>query len=180
VFIAWCADLSKLERACQLRGLPHSTEMLESFLVSAVDVALVMQNAALAAESLGLGMCYIGGIRNNPAEVITLLKLPKFMLPISGMTLGWPDAEPALRPRLPLAAVLHWEAYDRAGEDAALRAYDKTMAATGAYDNRQIAAPGAPDQLEDYGWLEHAARRVTAPLRAGLRRVVEQQGFALK
>lgn len=180
VFIAWCADLSKLDRACQLRGLPHSHEYLESFLVSAVDAALAMQNAALAAESLGLGMCYIGGIRNRPAEVIDLLKLPRLMMPISGMTLGVPDADPASRPRLPIGAVLHWEGYDRASEDEHLRAYDAAMAATGAYDNRQIPVPGKPDQLEDYGWLEHAARRVTQPLRTGLSAVARGQGFELR
>ena len=70
VFCAWCADLSKLERATQLRHLPHSHEYVESFLVAAIDVALAAQNAVLAAESLGLGTCYIGGIRNNPREMI--------------------------------------------------------------------------------------------------------------
>jgi FMN reductase (NADPH) len=180
VFIAWCADLSKLDRACQLRALPHSHDYLESFLVAAVDAALAMQNAALAAESLGLGMCYIGGIRNRPAEVIELLKLPRLMMPISGMTLGVPDADPPARPRLPSGAILHWEAYDRAHEDAHLRAYDAAMAATGAYDKRQIPVPGKPDELEDYGWLEHAARRVTQPLRKTLSAVVNAQGFDLK
>ena len=160
VFIAWCADLSKLDRACQLRGLPHSTEYLESFLVAAVDVALVMQNAAVAAESLGLGMCYIGGIRNNPRDVIQLLGLPRFMMPISGMTLGYPDAEPILRPRLPLRSVLHWEAYSRAGEDEALSEYDRTMAATGIYDGRPHRA----------GWPTHRDREDRAQPHGSARR----------
>jgi FMN reductase (NADPH) len=179
VFIAWCADLSKLDRACQLRQLPHSHEYLESFLVAAIDAALAMQNAAVAAESLGLGMCYIGGIRNNLRDVIALLGLPKLMLPISGMTLGVPDAEPAVRPRLPLPSILHWDTYDAAPVDDALRAYDKAMAATGAYDGRQIPMPGKPGELEDYGWLEHAARRVTEPLRTELSAILREQGFAL-
>lgn len=180
VFIAWCADLSKIERACQLRGLPHVHDYVENFLVAAVDAALVMQNAAIATESLGLGMCYIGAIRNRPRDVIKLLKLPKLMFPISGMTLGHPDAEPVLRPRLPLPAVLHWECYSRDHEDEALRAYDRAMAATGIYDNRQIPVPGRPGEMEDYGWLEHAARRVTDPIRVELREVLREQGFALQ
>lgn len=180
VFVAWCADLSKIDRACQLRGLPHVHEYVENFLVAAVDVALVMQNAAVAAESLGLGMCYIGALRNKPREVIKLLKLPRLMFPICGMTLGYPDAEPMLRPRLPLPAVLHWESYSREHEDAALREYDRTMAATGIYDNRQIPVPGKPGEVEDYGWLEHAARRVTDPLRVELREILREQGFDLR
>jgi FMN reductase (NADPH) len=177
VFLAWCADLSKLDRACELRGLPHSHETMESFLVSAVDVALVMQNAAVAAEAMGLGMCYIGGLRNNPRDVIRLLHLPRLTFPICGMTLGWPASEPMLRPRLPLGAVLHWETHDRADEDALLHEYDRTMAATGIYDQRQVPVPGRPGEVEDYGWLEHSARRVTRPSRAGLEAVLREQGF---
>jgi FMN reductase (NADPH) len=180
VFFAWCADLSKLDRACALRGLPHAHENTESFLMSAVDVALVMQNAAVAAESLGLGICYIGGLRNNPRDVIRLLNLPHLVFPICGMTLGWPAAEPLLRPRLPLDAVLHWETHDRSDEDALLHEYDRAMAATGIYDQRQVAVPGRPDEAENYGWLEHSARRVSRPARADLEQVLHEQGFLRK
>jgi FMN reductase (NADPH) len=179
-FIAWCADLSKLDRACQLRGLPHVHEHVENFLIAAVDVALVMQNAAVAAESLGLGMCYIGAIRNNPREVIRLLNLPKLMFPISGMTLGFPAREPQPRPRLPRQAVLHWERYSDAQQDEALLAYDKTMAGTGIYDNRQVPVPGRAGEMEAYGWLEHSARRVSQPTRPHLSDVLREQGFGLE
>ncbi|SVD79285.1 uncharacterized protein METZ01_LOCUS432139, partial [marine metagenome] len=63
VFIAWCADLSRLERVCDDRGYEIESSYVENLLVSAVDAAVAMQNAAIAAESIGLGMCYIGGIR---------------------------------------------------------------------------------------------------------------------
>ncbi len=179
-FIAWCADLSKLDRACELRSLPHVSEYVENFLVSAVDVSLVMQNAALAAQSLGLGICYIGAIRNNPREVIRLLDMPRFMFPIAGMTLGFPARMGKQRPRLPLNAVLHWEKYSRVGEDEALREYDEAMIATGIYEGRQVPVPGKPDQTEDYGWTEHSARRVSQPLRTYLREVLHEQGFELK
>lgn len=180
VFLAWCADLSKLDRACVLRGHPHVGEYTENFLMAAVDVALVMQNAALAAESLGLGICYIGGLRNNTRDVIQLLDLPHYMFPISGMTLGVPNDEPVIRPRLPLPAVLHWESYSSEGIDEALREYDATMAATGIYDNRQVAVPGQPGHMEAYGWTEHSARRVSRPARTDLREVLHEQGFELK
>ena len=172
--------LSKLDRACQLRGLTHVTDYVENFLVSAVDVSLVMQNAALAAESLALGTCYIGAIRNNPREVIKLLHLPRLTFPIAGMTLGHPARGGAIRPRLPLRAVLHWEAYDRAGEDEALAEYDRAMIATGIYDGRQVASPDRPEQMEDYGWLEHSARRVAQAHRVELREILREQGFELR
>lgn len=180
VFLAWCADLSKLDRAAQLRQLPHSHEHVENFLTSAIDVALAAQNAALAAESAGLGTCYIGSLRNNPREIIRLLGLPPLLFPLFGLTVGWPDVEPVIRPRLPQQAVLHWETYSRDHEDAALLDYDQVMAETGAYNNRQVPVPGKPDEMEDYGWLEHSARRVTQPLRVELSQILREQGFELK
>ena len=180
VFLAWCADLSRLERVCELRGYQQVAGYIENWLVAAVDAAIAMQTAALAAESMGLGMCYIGAIRNQPEEVIELLDLPRLVFPISGMTLGWPAIEPSLRPRLPLGAVLHWEAYDVSGEPAALEAYDRAMIETGIYRGRQVQTPGQDGEVEDYGWLEHSARRASTAARTELRKVLEQQGFELK
>ncbi len=180
VFLAWCADLSRLNRACELRGYEQVTRYAENFLVAAVDVSLVMQNATLAAESLGLGTCYIGAIRNNPREVIALLQLPKLVFPIAGMTVGFPDAAPKHHPRLPLRAVLHWERYDRTFEDEDLRTYDRIMAETGIYEGRQVAFPGKPTDMPDYGWMEHSARRAAQPVRTGLRQVLREQGFDLE
>jgi FMN reductase (NADPH) len=180
VFLAWCADLGRLDRACQRRGYRQSAEYVESFLVAAVDAAIAMQNAAMAAESLGLGMCYIGAVRNHPEKVIDLLNLPRLVFPISGMTLGWPAVEPFVRPRLPLHAVLHWEAYDQEGEEDALAMYDKAMIETGIYRGRQVPVLGREGQVEDYGWQEHSARRVSTPMRTALHQVLSRQGFELK
>lgn len=177
VFITWCADFSRLHRVCQQQGYPLEAGYLENFLVAAVDCALAMQNAGLAAESLGLGFCYIGAIRNNPQEIIDLLALPRFVFPISGMTLGWPVEPPGIRPRLPLEAVLHWERYDE-DDLAELQAYDRKMIETGIYSGRQVS--GTPTPQEQYGWMEHSARRVSKPSRPDLRKVVEQAGFSLK
>jgi FMN reductase (NADPH) len=180
VFLAWCADLSRLDRICALRGYEHESSYVESFLVAAVDAALAMQNAALAAESLGLGMCYIGAIRNNPDQVIDLLELPRLVFPISGMTLGWPAAEPFIRPRLPLTAILHWEGYGTDGEEQDMVDYDTAMIETGIYKGRQVPVPGQEGEMEDYGWLEHTARRASKAVRTELRQTLEEQGFPLK
>ncbi len=179
VFLAWCADLSRLDRICQMRGYQQVADHVESFLIAAVDAAIAMQNAALAAESLGLGMCYIGGIRNQPQAVLELLALPRLVFPISGMTLGWPAAEPFIRPRLPLNAVLHWEQYDLEGEVEALANYDQAMIETGIYRGRQVPVPGRDGEMEDYGWLEHSARRASRTVRTDLRQILSRQGFEL-
>jgi len=179
VFLAWCADRYRLERLNQMRGYQHNAETLENFHVAAIDAAIAAQNAALAAESLGLGICYIGGIRNNSASVIELLGLPKHVFPVTGMTLGYPEKAPMIRPRLPQEAILHWEKYDPE-QDAALQAYDRTMVQTGIYKGRQVDVPGKVGEMEDYGWLEHTARRTSQPTRTELLNAVKAQGFGMK
>ena len=180
VFLAFCADRARLERVCQLRGYTQVTGYVENFLVAAVDAAILAQNTALAAESLGLGICYIGSIRNNLPEVIDLLELPRLVIPITGMTVGWPEKSPRLTPRLPLRAVLHWEKYDTTDEDGALREYNRAMIETGIYQGRQVPVPGKEGETEEYSWMEQSAQRVSQPARTGLRAVLEKQGFGLE
>jgi FMN reductase (NADPH) len=178
--LVWCADLRRLDRACELRGYTQVTDYVENFLLCAVDVGIAAQNGALAAESLGLGMCYLGSIRNNCQAVIELLNLPRLVFAIVGMSVGWAAAQPDVRPRLPASAILHWEAYDPKPQDAALSEYDRTMITTGIYQGRQVPVPGKTGEMQDYGWLEHSARRVAQPLRTDLRLVLKGQGFALE
>jgi FMN reductase (NADPH) len=163
-----------------LRGYTQVTDYVENFLMCAVDVGIAAQSAALAAESLGLGICYLGSIRNDTQKVIDLLTLPRLVFPVVGMTLGWPVAPPVVRPRLPTSAILYRETYDPAHRDAALAEYDQTMIATGIYEGRQVPVPGKPGQVESYGWLEHSARRAAQPARTELRDVLKRQGFALE
>jgi hypothetical protein len=96
------------------------------------------------------------------------------------MALGWPAAEPFIRPRLPLRAILNWERYDTGDEESALDEYDQAMIATGIYHGRQVPVPGAEEEMEDYGWQEHSARRVSRPVREHLRGILQAQGFELK
>jgi len=179
VLLVWCADLNRLDRACELRGYRQVAEYVENFLVAAVDVAISAQTAALAAESLGLGVCFIGSIRNRTQDMIDLLELPRLVFPVAGMTVGWPAKPAAIRPRLSTNTVLHWDRYNR-DQDQALRDYDRAMIETGIYEGRQVPVPGKPGEVEDYGWMEHSARRVSQPARMDLHEVLARQGFDLK
>ena len=180
VFLVWCADLSRLDRVCDLRGYTQVTRYVENFLVAAIDAAIAAQTAALAAESLGLGICYVGAIRDDPEGIARLLRLPRLVFPIAGMTMGWPAVEPSSKPRLPLSSILRWEVYDRLAEDTDLLAYDRTMITSGIYKDRQVPLPGKREPLEDHGWMEHSARRVSQPTRTGLRKFLQAQGFELE
>ena len=178
VFLTWCADLSRLERICHRQGSEQRAGYVENYTLAVVDTAIAAQNAALAAESLGLGTCYIGAIRNSPREVIEMLDLPPLVFPLVGMTMGWPLKPPTVRPRLPLDAILHWDRYNPAEESVRLADYDREMTATGIYAGRQVG-PDDPVPQADYGWQEHSARRVSQVLRPHLREVLLEQGFTL-
>ncbi len=74
--------------------------------------------------------------------------------------------------------MLHRERYTPSDEQA-LSAYDQAMQATGIYCGRQVPVPGKTGEMENYGWLEHSARRVSLAERTGLRQALEKQGFGL-
>jgi nitroreductase len=128
-FHVWCADLHRSAVACELAGGEFSAGMTEHFMIATVDCALAAQNAVVAAESLGLGICYIGGIRNDPQQVADLLELPDDVYPLFGMCLGWPNQDPDLKPRLPLSVTLKEETYDESNDRARIEAYDEHMRA---------------------------------------------------
>ena len=85
------------------------------------------QNLALA-ESLGYGICYIGGIRNNPKEVSDILHLPDKVYPVFGMTVGVPNEEHGVKPHTS-SRILHENGYDEKKYDELLSEYDETMSA---------------------------------------------------
>lgn len=111
----FCADLSRHELIGKMEGkdVLTSIESTEKFMVALIDAALAAQNAAIAAESMGLGICYIGGIRNNLEAVKELLKTPERVIPLFGMTVGYPERINDQKPRLPLEHVYHEEEYQQ-------------------------------------------------------------------
>ncbi|MBE9525306.1 MAG: NADPH-dependent oxidoreductase [Chloroflexi bacterium] len=177
IFLAWCTDLNRLDRICKLQGFEQETGYIENFLLATVDAAIASQNSALAAESLGLGICYIGGLRTHPRQVMDLLQTPHLVFPLVGMTLGWPLYPPRIRPRLPLNAVLHWENYSQ-DDQVNLYEYDQKMMASGIYKGREVS--GVQENQKKYGWMEHSARRVSQAYRIELREVLEEIGYLLK
>lgn len=125
-FFVCCADLKRLEKACEKHGTEIKYDGVEDFIVATVDASLFAQNLALAAESLGYGICYIGGIRNNPEEISDILHLPDKVYPVFGMTVGVPDEKHVVKPRLPVEAILHENAYVENKYDELLEEYDRT------------------------------------------------------
>jgi nitroreductase len=132
LMLVWCADLSRTKQMGERHNYPtDATGFLESFIVAVVDAALAAQNATIAAESFGLGMVYIGALRNNPEEVARILKLPPNVVAVFGMCVGMPDPTRPynVKPRLPQRVVLHHEHYDTSLPQEALDSYDAALSA---------------------------------------------------
>lgn len=142
-------------------------ETTEAFIVATVDAALAAQNAAVAAESMGLGICYLGGLRNHIEAVSELLGLPSLVYPVFGMTIGRPAEAPAPKPRLPRPVVYHEERYD-VSRDAGLRAYDETVR---AYYRERTGG------RREHGYRELVARTLAEPRRAHMASYLKARGF---
>jgi len=101
-------------------------DFTELTLIGAVDSGIMTQNCLLAAESMGLGGVYIGGLRNNAQKVDKLLGLPKNTAILFGMCLGHPAQKPEVKPRLPMHVVVHENQYQDLNLDD-IQTYDQTM-----------------------------------------------------
>lgn len=130
LLLIWLADLNRPRKIAADRGSSaEGLDYVESFLLGVIDAALAAQNAVTALESLGLGTCYIGAIRNDPEVVARELELPEGVFPVFGLTVGYPDpAVPAgVKPRLPQTSVLYRERYDATPRPGDLEDYNATL-----------------------------------------------------
>ena len=127
VFLVFCADMQRHKAACERENAEMKSGFTEQFITATVDCALFAQNVAVAAESLGLGIVYIGGIRNKMDEVTSLLKLPELVYPVFGMCIGHPDQDPEVKPRLPLPIVLKKDYYDDTQDSELMADYDSSV-----------------------------------------------------
>lgn len=112
--LIFCADFYRHHFIGELEGVDvvPTIETTEKFMVALIDAALAAQNAALAAESMGLGICYIGGLRNNLPEVCAILEIPERVIPLFGLVIGYPAKINEQKPRLPLEHVYHENTYE--------------------------------------------------------------------
>ena len=111
VMLTVCADMNRFNRWCEFRNADAGYDNLLWVVNSIIDASLFAQNICIAAESQGLGICYLGTALYNAAEIIDVLNLPGGVIPVTTITMGYPSDEPALTDRLPVEAVVHYETY---------------------------------------------------------------------
>jgi nitroreductase len=111
LILTFCADFNRFNTWCRMRKAVPGYNNFLSFFTAAIDALLAAQNCALAAESKGLGICYLGTTTYNADKIIEILELPEAVVPVTTLVVGYPAESPGLTDRLPVEAVIHQEKY---------------------------------------------------------------------
>lgn len=120
VVLVFCADCLRWYDAYRAAGLSPRRPGPGDLMLAVTDAAIAAQNAVVAAQSLGLGSCYIGDIMERYEEQRRLLQLPPWVFPACMMVLGWPTVQQQERKkpaRFDQSFVVHENGYRRLGED---------------------------------------------------------------
>jgi FMN reductase [NAD(P)H] len=177
VFLVFLANGRRMPQLSRLRGKPFPNDHLDLFFNATVDAGIVLATFLRAAEAAGLGCCPISVIRDHARAIAELLQLPEKVVPVAGMTVGWPAEPGALSPRLSLATTVHEERFEEGDLAAQIEAYDRRRAATRPYrKQRDVERFG---EASFYGWSEDKARQYAVPQRADFGAFVRAQGFHL-
>lgn len=129
VFLVFVMDFYRTYLAAEKNNVEQVVhEYIEGTEVGSVDVGIALGAATIAAESLGLGVVPIGGIRRNPEEVIKLLELPKYTFPLVGLVVGHPANNSHKKPRVPFDSFRHFDKYNKELVESSIEPYDDEMA----------------------------------------------------
>lgn len=128
VFLIFCADFYRTWLACKKEEhFDETMKRLDNIILGANEVGIAVGTATAAAESMGLGTVVIGDIRLHALEAVKELNLPKYVVPMLGLCVGYPAEKPGIKPRLPKEAVCFEEWYERKLEPL-LKQYDEVYA----------------------------------------------------
>jgi nitroreductase len=177
VFLVVCGDGQRLPRIAALREKPFPNDHLDAFFNATVDGAIVLATFIAAAEAVGLGCCPISVVRNHCEVLRDVLALPRRVVPIAGLCVGWPATPGRLSPRLAIDARVHVDRYEDGKLEAQLDEYDRRRAAAEPGGRQRDAARWG--EVPFYGWSEDKARQYAEPQRTDFGAFVRAQGFNL-
>ena len=147
-FFAFLADHHRLRHAAaKVKEAAEGLGYTEFLLMATIDAALASERMVCAAESLGLGVCYIGALRNDPKGVRELLELPDGVFGLFGLSLGYPASDAEIKPRLAQEAVWFRERYNPEPN-------------TDEYDARMAAFYEGQNMRGNRTWSARSGRRV--------------------
>lgn len=174
VVLTFCADFNRFNKWCRLNGAEPGYDNFLSFMTAAIDALLVAQNVCVAAESKGMGICYLGTTTYMAEKLIEVLKLPVGVVPLTTVTLGWPEENPEQIDRLPLDALVHKEVY-KEGSEADIRSWYK--AKEERPDNQAFVKENSKTSLAQVFTDVRYKKADNEHFSAQLLKVLKKQGF---
>lgn len=174
VVLTICADFNRASEWCRQRKADPGYDNMLSFINAATDALLYTQTFCNLAEEEGLGLCFLGTTVYMPQQIIDTLHLPRLVMPVATLTVGWPDEQPPLTDRLPLAAIVHEDTY----HDYTPADIDSHYAAKEALEeNKEFVRINNKETLAQIFTDIRYTRKDNETMSAGLMEALRKQGF---
>ena len=174
VVLTICADFRRATDWCLQRKADPGYDNFLSFINAATDALLYTQTFCNLAEEAGLGLCFLGTTVYMPEMIIDALQLPELVMPVATLTIGWPDEEPALTDRLPLASFVHEETYKPYTAEAIDEYYGHKEALE---ENREFVRINNKETLAQIFTDIRYTRKDNIAMSEGLIKALRRQGF---
>ena len=168
LLFTFCVDLHRMETVMKKRGWRMITNDLLMLIFGMQDASLAGENMVMAAESVGMGSVYLGGVPFWVKKIRKKYKLPKRVFPFVQLAMGYPAENPPPRPRYPLEFTLFEDEYPKFTDDIverAMKVMDEGYMGQDYYKKAKLIIPiEAKDRKETYdfdtyGWTEHISRK---------------------
>lgn len=177
LILTFCADFHRFDRYCECRGVATDAyNNLQAYQWAVTDAIIAAQNACVAAEALGLGLCWLGTITYNTPQFVEAFGLPQHVVPVACIPMGYPAQNPGLTPKLPIEALVHNEVYSDYSDADINRHYASLE-----------AVPNNVKMLKDYNfeslaqdYVERRYKKSDNEAFSGiLHQLLDKQGFEL-
>ena len=174
VVLTICADFHRTTRWCEERQANPGYDNFLSFQNAAIDALLYTQTLCNLMDEEGLGYCYLGTTVYQPQQIIDILRLPRLVMPVATLTVGWPAEEPPLTDRLPVESFVHSETYrDYTPQDIDTYYYNKEN----LEENRHFCEINHKETLAQIFTDIRYTKRDNEAMSAGLIEALKHQGF---
>lgn len=174
VVLTFCADFRRTTRWAEERKATPGYDNFISFVNAASDALLYTQTFCNLADEEGLGYCYLGTTIYMPQQIIEVLQLPRLVMPVATITLGWPDENPPLSDRLPIEAIVHDETYNDYTADRIDRFYTEKESLP---ENQEFVRINNKDTLAQVFTDIRYTKKDNEAMSATLIDVLKRQGF---
>jgi len=174
IVLTFCADFNRFNKWCELnKAIPGYNNFL-SFYTASIDALLAAQNATIEAEEQGLGICYLGTTTYMAKKIIDILELPKGVVPVTTLVVGYANETPDLTPRLPLKSVVHFEKYHDFDDEMIKKIYHERE---NSEETKQLLEENQKETLAQIFTDNRYKKQDNIFFSKEFLKVIEEQGF---